>query len=530
MPEGQNLAFRHRSWVVDRNIGPLVMLACVAILLALAAPAQATFPGDNGKIAFDRVNPGIDTINADGSGRAGLINDGLDPAWSPAGDKIAFESTRDGNSEIYVMNADGSGHNRLTTNTANDYSPAWSPDSTKIAFVSFRSPGGIYVMDADGSNQTQLTNGGGDPAWSPDGTKIALATSINYGSEIATVNVDGISTLTISIATVNVTTGFRRLPTPWWYTYPDPSEGCYFTKRDFNLDWSPDGQKIVFVHEEQDDCVPVYANTIATINADGTGARGIYEDYANYLAAPAWSPDGSLIAAVKTDLELFLIDPDGRHVRTLVGYSPTQSTNNPTWQRLRPPGYARPKAATPSTIRLVPALEPCTSPNSSHGPPLVVPQPTTDTWWDSRHCPKQRPTAMVPSSCNPPQPTSDYLTVGIPDAVGNGKAANFTGYLNAKVLTESPIDPTNGDQSDVTFTVNVTDVRDKQTLSDYSGELRASFGLRLTDRLNGPGGVHPATAVDTTFGFTFSSPRPPGRRTSEAPAPPRPPPTPSHPA
>jgi hypothetical protein len=94
--------------------------------------------------------------------------------------------------------------------------------------------------------------------------------------------------------------------------------------------------------------------------------------------------------------------------------------------------------------------------------------------------------------------------VGIPDAVGNGKAANFTGNLKATVLTESPIDLTNGDQSDVALTVNVTDVRDKQTLADYTGELRASFALRLTDRLNGAGGVHPATAVDTSFGFSFT--------------------------
>jgi hypothetical protein len=46
-------------------------------------------------------------------------------------------------------------------------------------------------------------------------------------------------------------------------------------------------------------------------------------------------------------------------------------------------------------------------------------------------------------------------------------------------------------------------VRDRQTLADYTGELRASFGLRLTDRLNGPGEVHPATTVDTSFGFSF---------------------------
>ncbi len=60
------------------------------------------------------------------------------PAWSPDGQKIAFASVRDGNQEIYVMNADGSGQQRLTRNTAGDYAPAWSPDGRKIAFVSQR--------------------------------------------------------------------------------------------------------------------------------------------------------------------------------------------------------------------------------------------------------------------------------------------------------------------------------------------------------------------------------------------------------
>ncbi len=56
------------------------------------------------------------------------------PAWSPDGRRIAFESDRDGNDEIYVMNADGSGVTRLTDNDAIDRSPAWSPDGRRIAF------------------------------------------------------------------------------------------------------------------------------------------------------------------------------------------------------------------------------------------------------------------------------------------------------------------------------------------------------------------------------------------------------------
>ena len=73
--------------------------------------------------------------------------------------RIAFASTGDGDWEIYVMNADGTGQTRLTVNTADDYSPAWSPDGSMIAFVSGRDGNlDIYVMNADGSGQTPLTN------------------------------------------------------------------------------------------------------------------------------------------------------------------------------------------------------------------------------------------------------------------------------------------------------------------------------------------------------------------------------------
>src|SRR5216117_1720966 len=67
-----------------------------------------------------------------------------------AAGQIAFTSNRDGQNEIYVMNADGSGATRLTNNPAADGGPIWSPDGTKIAFISDRDGNvEIYVMNAD---------------------------------------------------------------------------------------------------------------------------------------------------------------------------------------------------------------------------------------------------------------------------------------------------------------------------------------------------------------------------------------------
>ncbi len=90
-------------------------------------------------------------------------------AWSPDGSRIAFTSDRDGNIEVYVMNADGTGQTRLTANPGADGAPAWSPDGSRIAFESDRDENvDIYVMTADGSGQARLTTDAaydGTPAW-----------------------------------------------------------------------------------------------------------------------------------------------------------------------------------------------------------------------------------------------------------------------------------------------------------------------------------------------------------------------------
>jgi hypothetical protein len=142
------------------------------------------------------------------------------------------------------------------------------------------------------------------------------------------------------------------------------------------------------------------------------------------------------------------------------------------------PGYARPLAATPQTVHFVPAFVPCSSANVTHGAPLASP------------------------SCNPPAQTSGYVTVGTPDAPGNGQPPKSTGSLVLQAVGESPIDPNNGDQANVNITFKYSDVRRKSDLLDYTGELRAILTLRVTDRYSGPSLDIPATTTDIPFGIT----------------------------
>jgi Tol biopolymer transport system component len=136
----------------------------------------------------------IFVINVDGTGLTNLtqhikvegpegtdvLADDFRPDWSPDGRKIAFTTNRDGNLEIYLMNADGTGPTRLTNNTASDRGPKWSPDGTQIAFESNREGNWeIYVVSAtDGRGQINLTNYAAEdanPAWSPDGGMVAFS-------------------------------------------------------------------------------------------------------------------------------------------------------------------------------------------------------------------------------------------------------------------------------------------------------------------------------------------------------------------
>jgi len=127
-----------------------------------------------------------------------------DPDWSPDGSQIVFESTRDGNWEIYRMPFSGKNFPeeddypnvvRLTDDAGNNWAPAWSPDGRRIAFTTDRDGNNeIYVMDADGSQLVNLTNNPADdrmPTWSPDSQNIAFISNRDDNYEIYIMDEDG---------------------------------------------------------------------------------------------------------------------------------------------------------------------------------------------------------------------------------------------------------------------------------------------------------------------------------------------------
>jgi WD40-like Beta Propeller Repeat len=448
--------------------------ATVALsLLVVAIPAQATFYGQDGKIAFQNITSNgseeIFSINADGSGRTQLTTNSvsdLTPAWSPDATKLAFASNRDGNYEIYTMNADGSAQTRVTNNPADDLQPDWSPDGTKLAFTSSRDGNQeIYTSKVDGTNPVRLTNNSFRdtfPAWSPAGTQIAFQSDRGGSFDIYKMNADGTGQTDLNAVYQNSTDNQRPNWTPSGWIYFDGNLAGYYTVLLMEADGTFHG--------------PAFFPPVGS----SPGA---------YAASP--SPGGSGYPAFVFRSGIYRCNSSGPCDSSTCSYPPTTHPgcslivfggDYPDWQSIPYPSYARPRGGTPLRVSLVPAFRSCSAPTSTHGSPLSYP------------------------SCRPPVQTSPYLTVGTPDA--NGAGANSIASVRFDTMVGDPATP--ADEANVRITGRITDVRCKAGASpcgaansaggnDYEGEVQVAAQLQVTDKYNG---LAPGGGTDTATGTT----------------------------
>jgi TolB protein len=268
------------------------------------------------------------------------------PAGEPASG-IAFVSERDGNKEIYLIQADGTGLTRLTNHPDIDADPTWSPDGRQIAFRSRRdATTDIFIMNADGSHQTNMIRDPSGsrfdefyPSWSPDGQTLALITDrFEFG---------GCSGHTVAL--MPVTGGMENI---------QHIETVTGNQR--SVAWSPDGQSLAFSNScSQNEVVSLYLwhrgrsevqrltthksqNIYPSWSHDGrflafsstrdrsteiyklelaTGTLSNLTNHPGRDIFPSWSPDDTQIAFTSDrdgpDDDIFVMNADGSNPRNL---------------------------------------------------------------------------------------------------------------------------------------------------------------------------------------------------------------------
>ena len=282
---------------------------------AAISPIETSPPNDTqstldvtalGLIAFTSDRDGnaeIYAVDANGERLTRLTNNEASdtgPAWSPDGKRLVFTSDRQGNKEVFVIDADSTDAINLSRDPGQDMDPAWSPDGETIVFTSERDGvPRLFLMHSSGLDQRGIDNDGNGenttPAWSSDGTKIAF-TSDRNGLNISVMDADGANETALT---------------------KDPTD-------DAGPAWPPDGTQIAF-HSRRDGNAEIYV-----MNADGSGQTRVTNSPSDDLW-PSWSRDGSMIAFESDrdgSREIYIMRPDGTELRRVTiggGYAPAWS-------------------------------------------------------------------------------------------------------------------------------------------------------------------------------------------------------------
>jgi Tol biopolymer transport system component len=339
-----------------RGIAIVVALAVAAAGLGVAAltfggsghPKRTAAAVSDGRIAFAGVGEttwNIYTIEPEGGHLTMLTNltDQVadDPAWSPDGERIAYvvrESS--GASDIWVINADGSGAYALTSGPGSSWGPTWSPDGSRLAYT--RSAPGqadqIWIVGADGSNPRAFTYcdppecvQDGSPAWSPDGSRIAFVRVSGAGAIIP------VSVFIWPAEDSGPKPEAIELDSTTWAS---------------DLAWSPDASTLAFTRSTSAGA----SSGLWRMDADGSDLGPLGDQPS--ARSPSWSPDGREIAftapAGPERETIYVMSADGTGVRKLPGIP--ANAGSPSWQPILPdrsvPAPVSPMANGPIYFRV----------------------------------------------------------------------------------------------------------------------------------------------------------------------------------
>lgn len=331
----------------------------IILLFAMASVLSACDPGK----LRETIRDVLDTRFSEGAGS--MPHDGAELDWvsatdvpadialgtareavqpfPAAGGRIAFVSDRDGNAEIYIMDADGDNVMNLTNHQAVDQHPSWSPDGAAIAFASSRDGEtfDIYRLDIASGSVTRLTNQGSNtrPAWSPDGRRIAFVSDRFGDKDVMVMKADG-------SRQIQLTVDVHADDQPTWSA--DGSSIAYVSdsggQRNIYVMSSTNGAEILsLTSDAAENLQPnwlrgdgknslLFTSTrsgnqdlFAIDPVSGEGLRQITRDLSNE-GQPAWSPDGAAI--------IFVSDRENEGERNIY----TMPANGAKAQRLTPLG------------------------------------------------------------------------------------------------------------------------------------------------------------------------------------------------